>query len=343
MPARGPTFRVQPWALATASVAGLGTSRFHGPREPRSRADIRPQAAGRTSPARETAAQKFRGLRPRTRRTIADMGMARTTDPNRTTVRMAHTTGRTMAAGTAVRHQVTAGQTRAITARIQATAVRSRTMAEVIAARLRPTAARLQTMAADTAVRHRVMTAAQSDAQCLLTVAVPTGAQLRPMEAVAVRWGPTAAEVGRHPTAEAEVVPVASEVAVADPTAAGVTLPRPVVAVATAVVEAVVVTDAGKFHGKFERAQNTPSGFGRRSLCCTSTHCSPRRHRDTEKAHLEPVCRAVTTVKRWCMRTTPQCSPCLCASVVRDSGSVALFRRWRQVGCVDLQSCRSRR
>lgn len=74
---------------------------------------------------------------------------------------------------------------------------------------------------------------------------VPIAAPCRHTVGEDARWAPMAAEVGRHPTAEAEVVLVASEVAVADPTAAGVTLPRPVVVVATAAAVAVVVTDAG--------------------------------------------------------------------------------------------------
>jgi len=72
-------------------------------------------------------------------------------------------------------------------------------------------------MAADrTAGRRRVTTAAPLDAQCLLTVAVRPDAQLRPMEAVDVRWVPTVAEVELPPTAAEEEVVGVPEVAVAD-------------------------------------------------------------------------------------------------------------------------------
>ncbi len=135
---RVPTSRVR--QRESTTEAASEDRRFRAHRVPASRADIRPQAVDRTSLARGPAARKFRGRRLPTRRTIADMVMARPTGLNRTTVRMAHTTVRATAGATVVRHQATAVPTRVITVRLRATAVRAMA-AEATAVLVRVTAA----------------------------------------------------------------------------------------------------------------------------------------------------------------------------------------------------------
>ena len=241
------------------SAAASADSRWHAPRAQTSRAATRLLRTGQTSRVRETTAPRFRGLRLHTRRTIAATATVRTTVLSRATARMARTTGRATADITDPLLAI-ADPARVTTARLRATAVRSRTTAEVvIAVQVRATAGQL-----------------------LATVAVRTGAQLRPMAGVDVRWVPTVAEAERRPTAEGEAgvdVRAASVAAVADPPeVVEVTLPR--LAAADAAVEAAeAATDTGKSQ-VLKRAQDTPFRF---RAAFSLLHTNPVvHHGDTE-------------------------------------------------------------
>jgi hypothetical protein len=150
---------------------------FHGPREQMSRAVTRQLTIG-ISPARETADPKFRGLRRRTRRTIADP----TDVQNPTTTPMVHTTAQ---------RRATVVPPRAIVAQLRAM------VGEPIAVQLRAMNAVLSDAPCPPMVEGRLV------ARCLLMVAADTPCLL--MAAEAER---------RRMEVEVVVVPVASVAAV---------------------------------------------------------------------------------------------------------------------------------